>query len=75
MRDKALREAAAAFSLTKEHLFAVRDGVTAAVEARLSERPSSLSLYPSFLRRPAGGYRECVYRAGNRDGLASATAH
>ena len=63
MRDKALREAAAAFSLTKEQLFAVRDGVTAAVEARLAGRPSSLSLYPSFLRRPAGVVPDGSYLA------------
>ena len=63
MQDKALREAAAAFSLTKEHLFAVRDGVTAAVEARLSERSSSLALYPSFLRRPVGAVPDGFYLA------------
>lgn len=61
MPDKALIEAAAVFSLTKEQLFAVRDGVTAAVEARLAGQESSLSLYPSFLRRPAGQAPDGAY--------------
>lgn len=47
-----VEETTQAFRLTQAQLFAIRDGVTAAAEARLAGRASSLGLYPSFLRRP-----------------------
>lgn len=52
MKNEDVKETAQAFRLTRTELFAIRDGVTAAVEARLAGRASSLGLYPSFLRRP-----------------------
>ena len=41
------------FALERDQLFAIRDGVTAAIETRLAGGESSLALLPSFLRRPA----------------------
>lgn len=49
-----IHEVRRAFCLSRAQLFGVRDGVTAAIEARLVGRESSLALLPSFLRRPAG---------------------
>ena len=49
-----IHEVRRAFCLSRAQLFGVRDGVTAAIEARLAGRESSLALLPSFLRRPAG---------------------
>ncbi len=48
-----IQEVQQAFSLSQAQLLAVRDGVTAAIEARLAGQDSSLALLPSFLRRPA----------------------